>query len=130
MVSYWPTQAALVNDAEVAKGMNSAEKIVFSTTLKKAEWNNTRLVSENMFEEVKKLKKIPCKDMTVLGSGSIITQFAEQGLIDEYQLLVDPVIIGEGRSIFKGISRQLDLKLKHTRTLKSGVALLCYEPVK
>lgn len=130
MASYWPTPMAIENEPAVAEGMNKAEKIVFSTSLKKAEWNNTRLVKENIFEEVKKLKKIPGKDMAVLGSGSIITQFAEHGLIDEYQLLVDPVIIGDGRTIFKGLSRQLDLKLKHTRTLKSGVILLCYEPVK
>jgi dihydrofolate reductase len=130
MASYWPTPMAIENEPAVAEGMNKAEKIVFSTSLKKAEWNNTRLVKENIFEEVKKFKKIPGKDMAVLGSGSIITQFAEHGLIDEYQLLVDPVIIGDGRTIFKGLSRQLDLKLKHTRTLKSGVILLCYEPVK
>ena len=130
MESYWPTPMALENEPAVAEGMNKAEKIVFSTTLKKAEWNNTRLVSENIIEEVRRLKKTPGKDMAVLGSGSIINQFAEQGLIDEYQLLVDPVIIGKGRTIFKGVSRQLDLKLKQTRTLKSGVVLLCYEPVR
>ena len=130
MVNYWPTRMAIENEPAVADGMNKAEKIVFSTTLKKAEWNNTRIVSKNMLEEVNKLKMIPGKDMSVLGSGSIITQFAEHGLIDEFQLLVDPVIIGNGITSFRGINHQIDLKLLYTRTLRSGVVLLCYEPVK
>ena len=67
--------------------------------------------------------------MTVPGSGSIVTQFAEQGLIDEYQIMVDPVVLGAGMPIFKGVRHKLDLKLTATRTFKSGVVLLCYQPV-
>ena len=129
MANYWPTPVALKNDPIVAEGMNNAEKIVFSRTLKKAEWNNTRLVKDNIVEEIKKMKQMHGKDMTLLGSGSIVTQFAEQGLIDEYQIMVDPVILGDGTPIFKGIRHKLDLKLTKTRTFKSGVVLLCYQPV-
>jgi dihydrofolate reductase len=64
----------------------------------------------------------------VLGSGSIVTQFAEHGLIDEYQIMVDPVLLGSGTSIFKGLKQKLDLKLTSSRTFKSGVVLLCYQP--
>ncbi len=128
MASYWPTPIALKNDPIVAEGMNTAEKIVFSRTLKKAEWNNTRLVKDNIVDEIKNMKQQSGKDMTLLGSGSIVTQFAEQGLIDEYQFMVDPVVLGDGTPIFKGIKHKLDLKLIRTRTFKSGVALLCYEP--
>jgi dihydrofolate reductase len=129
MASYWPTPAAIKNDPIVAAGMNKADKIVFSRTLKKAEWNNTRLVKDNIVEEVRKMKRMPGKDMTVLGSGSIVTQLAEQGLIDEYQIMVDPVVIGDGTPIFKGIKHKLDLKLTRTRTFQSGVVLLCYQPL-
>jgi dihydrofolate reductase len=80
-------------------------------------------------EEIKKMKQMPGKDMTLLGSGSVLTQFAEQGLIDEYQIMVDPVVIGDGTPIFKGITHKLDLKLTMTRAFNSGVVLLCYQPV-
>jgi dihydrofolate reductase len=128
MASYWPTPVAIKNDPIVAAGMNHADKIVFSRTLKKAEWNNTRLVKDNIVEEIKRMKQLPGKDMTLLGSGSILIQFAEQGLIDEYQIMVDPVVLGDGTSIFKNIKHKLDLKLTRTRTFKSGVVLLCYQP--
>jgi dihydrofolate reductase len=129
MASYWPTPVAVKNDPIVAAGMNNADKIVFSRTLKKAEWNNTRLVKDDIVEEIKKMKQMPGKGMTLLGSGTILTQFAEQGLIDEYQIMVDPVVLGDGTPIFKGIKHKLDLKLTITRTFKSGVVLLCYQPI-
>ncbi len=103
---------------------------MFSRTLKKAEWNNTRLVRDNIEEEVMKMKQMTGKDMALLGSGSILTQFAEQDLIDEYQIMVDPVVLGDGTPIMKGIKHKLDLKLAKTRTFKSGIVLLCYKPVK
>ncbi|MBI1766870.1 MAG: dihydrofolate reductase [Bacteroidetes bacterium] len=130
MESYWPTPIALKNSPEVAEGMNASEKIVFSRTLKKAEWNNTRLVKGNIVEEMKKMKRMPGKDMTVLGSGSIVSQFAEHGLIDEFQFMVDPVALGEGTPIFKGITQKLDLKLIDVKKFKSGVVLLSYKPMK
>ena len=68
--------------------------------------------------------------MTILGSGSIISQFAEAGLIDLYQFMVDPVVLGEGTSIFDGVSQTLNLKLVSTKSFKSGVVLLAYEPLK
>ena len=130
MASYWPTPAAAENDPAVAEGMNKAEKIVFSRTLKKAEWNNTRLIKDNIVEEIKKMKQTPGEDMVLLGSGSILTQFAEKGLIDEYKIMVDPVVIGGGTPILKDIRHKLDLKLTKTKTFKSGVVLLCYQPLK
>lgn len=129
MASYWPTSMALENDAAVAKGMNKAEKIVFSRTLKKVSWNNTSLVKGDMVEEVKKMKQMPGKDMVVLGSGSIVTQLTDAGLIDEYQLMIDPVALGKGTPIFKNLKHPLDLKLISTKNFKSGVVLLCYQPM-
>ena len=132
MASYWPTPIALNNDPLVAEGMNSADKIVFSRTLKRAEWNNTRVMKDNIVQEIKKMKSDsggPGKDMTLLGSGTILTQFAEQGLIDEYQIMVDPVVLGDGTPIFKDFKGKLDLKLTGTKTFKSGVVLLSYQPM-
>ena len=128
MASYWPTPQAMKDFPEVARGMNNSEKIVFSRTLKKADWSNTRLIKDNLIEEVKKLKRGK-NALTILGSGSIVTQLAENGLIDEYQIMVDPVALGGGTPMFKGMKGTLDLKLKSTRAFKSGVVLLTYEPM-
>jgi dihydrofolate reductase len=130
MANYWPTPIAIENDPTVANGMNRADKIVFSRTLKKAKWNNTRLVKDNIENEALQMKLTPGKDMTLLGSGSILTQFTEQGLIDEYQIMIDPVALGDGTTLFKNMKHTLNLKLTATRTFKSGVVLLSYEPVK
>ncbi len=129
MASYWPTPLAMKNDPAVAEGMNKAEKIVFSRTMKKADWDNTRLVKNDMIEEVKKLKRRRGKDLTILGSGSIVAQLAEQGLIDTFAIMVDPVALGAGTPLFKGMKQKLDLKLTSTRAFKSGVVLLTYEPM-
>ena len=130
MESYWPAPEALKNDPVVAKGMNAAQKIVFSRTLEKADWNNTRLVKDNMPAEVRKMKQQPGKDMTVLGSGSIVSQLAQEGLIDEYQVLVNPVVIGKGRTMFEGIRDKIALKLIKARTFGNGNVLLTYETAK
>ena len=127
MASYWPTEYAVKNDPLVAEGMNMAEKIIFSKTLEKTEWNNTRLIKGNIIDEIKKLKQISERNMTILGSGSIVNQFAENGLIDEFQFMVDPVILGSGTPLFKTISKSFGLKLTGTRVFKSGVILLNYE---
>jgi dihydrofolate reductase len=113
----------------MAAGMNRAEKIVFSRTLDSADWHNTRIIRDNMVEQIRQLKQNPGNDLTLLGSGSILTQFADHGLIDEYQIMLDPVAIGQGTPLFNDISRPLDLKLTMSRTFKSGVVLLHYQPV-
>jgi dihydrofolate reductase len=127
MASYWPTSMAIENNSVVANGMNDAEKIVFSKSLKKADWKNTRIV-KNAEAEIRKMKKEKGNDMTILGSGSIITQLAQAGLIDEFQLMVDPIALGSGTPLFKNIDHPLNLRLTNAKTFKSGVVLLCYEP--
>ncbi len=128
MESYWPTQMAKQNSPDVAEGMNQSEKVVFSRTLKSTNWDNSRIVRTNPVEEVKRMKKENGSDLTVLGSGTIVTQLAENNLIDTYMLMVDPVVLGEGTPIFQGIKHQPDLKLIDTRKFKSGVVLLTYNP--
>jgi dihydrofolate reductase len=127
MKSFWPTPMAMESMPEVADGMNKSEKIVFSKKLEKADWNNTRIVNSNVVEEIKKLKKTSKKDMVILGSGSIVTLCAEHNLINTYQIMLDPVAIGNGTPIFSGLKRQLDLKLISTKAFKSGVVLLNYQ---
>lgn len=129
MVSYWPTPTALKNDPVVARRMNDMTKVVFSRTLDKASWNNTRLVKGNVAAEVRKMMQAPGPDMAILGSGSIIAQLAPEHLIDEYQVVVIPVVLGKGRTMFEGVKERLPLKTIKTRTFANGNVLLCYEPV-
>jgi dihydrofolate reductase len=133
MAGYWPTDAAKKTDPLVARGMNEAEKIVFSRTLKKSDplvigWQNTTIVHDQIVAEMKKMKQQSGKNMTLLGSGSILTQFAEAGLIDEYQFMVDPVVIAGGTPVFNGVQHQLDLQCTLVKQFKTGVVLLCYRP--
>lgn len=129
MASYWPTQLALDNDPIVAERMNDLPKVVFSRTLDQVAWNNTRLVKGDLAAEVRKMKTEPGPDMTVFGSGSIVSQLAQEGLIDEYQLVVIPVVLGKGRTMFEGIKDKLNLKLTKSRAFDNGNVVLSYEPM-
>jgi dihydrofolate reductase len=128
MASYWPTPRAIQNYPVVAKGMNSLPKVVFSRTMDKASWNNTKLVKGDVAAEIRKMKQEPGKDMVIMGSGSIVSQLAHEGLIDEYQIVVIPVVLGKGRTMFDGIKERLALKLTKTRAFRNGNVFLCYEP--
>ena len=129
MASFWPTPVAIETFPTVAEGMNSLPKIVFSRTLDKPSWNNTRLVKSGMTAEIQKMKKAPGKDMTILGSGSVVSQLAQEGLIDEYQVVVNPIVLGKGRTMFDGVKEKLSMKRTKTRTFGNGNVLLCYEPM-
>jgi dihydrofolate reductase len=129
MASYWPTPEAIKNDPIVAERMNTLPKIVFSRTLDKVNWNNTMLVKDDMLSEIRKMKQKSGKDMAVLGSGSIVSQLAQRGLIDEYQIMVNPVVLGKGKTMFEGIQNKLALKLTKSRIFGNGNVLLHYEPV-
>lgn len=129
MSGYWPTPEAIQADPVVARGMNSAAKIVFSRTLDKVDWNNARLVKADMLSEVRRLKQGAGKDLTVLGSGSIVSQLAQEHLIDEFQILLNPVVLGQGKTMFEGVKDRFSLKLTGSRTFRNGNILLTYEPV-
>jgi dihydrofolate reductase len=129
MAGYWPTPQAIKNDPVVAEGMNSMPKVVFSRTLEKASWNNTKLVKSDIASEIRKMKKEPGEGMAILGSGSIVSQLAQEGLIDEFRIVVNPVVLGKGKTMFDGISEKLNLKLTKSRTFSNGKVLLCYEPM-
>jgi dihydrofolate reductase len=128
MASFWPTRAAAGQFPEVAAGMNRAEKIVFSKKPFTPRWENTRVITGDIVNEVRVLKATPGENMTILGSGSIISLFTEHGLIDEYEFLIDPVAIPEGTPVFAGISKRLELELTGSRVFQSGAVLVSYRP--
>ena len=130
LASYWPTPAAFKDNPILAPMLNNIEKIIFSRALNRAEWNNSRLIKENMAEEVLKLKRQLGSDMVILGSGSIVSALTRLGLIDEYEFMVNPVILGRGRSQFEGLDGRLKMKLIKAETLSSGIVILGYEPMK
>jgi dihydrofolate reductase len=130
MAAYWPSPEGDKDDPVVARGMNASPKVVFSRTLKKAAWQNTRLVKGDMLAEVRRLKRGSGKPLTVLGSGTIVAQLAEAGLVDEYQLMLVPVALGRGRTLFEGVKRRLAFDLVSTRRFSNGNLLLVYKPAK
>src|SRR5262245_40069368 len=125
MASFWPTPAGKAANPIFAEALNNTPKIVFSTTLKKADWQKTEVIKELNKEEILTLKQRPGKNMMIFGSGTVVEQLAKLGLIDEYQLMVNPIVLGKGKPLFKGVP-QLGLKLLETKRFKSGIVLLHY----
>jgi dihydrofolate reductase len=134
MAAYWPTAdtnpEAFQGDAEAAHVMNSLRKVVFSKNMKDLAWSNSVLKTEIVPEEIKKMKQEPGKNMLAAGSASIVQQLTNFGLVDEYHLLVHPVILGNGKSLFQGIRERHTLKLISTEVFTNGVVLLRYEPLR
>ena len=128
MAAFWPGEMARRMMPQVAKGMNENAKIVFSRTLKAAEWNNTTLLSGDPAAEVARLKAGDGPGMTVLGSGQIAARLMQAKLFDEIQLMVIPVVLGAGRTLFEDVSGRPRLKLLEARKFNSGNVLLRYAP--
>ena len=114
---------------EVAADMNRHSKVVFSRTLETAAWQNTKLIKGDLVAEVRKLKGEDGAGMVILGSGSIVAQLTAAGLIDEFQVVTSPVILGGGRTMFEGVSPALKLKRIRTRAFENGCIFSSYEPV-
>lgn len=106
---------------------NNTKKVVFSKTLKKSEWANTLLATGDLVEEITKLKQQDGKDLIAYGGGAFVSALIQAGLIDEFHLFVNPVALGEGMTIFKGLNHQQGLALKRSTAFDCGIALLCYE---
>ncbi len=130
MAGYWPT---VLNDAnasedslEHARWVQEIPKVVFSTTLASADWNNTTLIRDNIVEEVNKLKAQPGKDLVIFGSPGLAKSLMHLGLVDEYKLTLHPVILGNGICLFDNTTRMSNLKLLESKTLGSGVVTLHY----
>jgi dihydrofolate reductase len=126
MAKFWPTPMAAQMMPDVSAGMNRSQKYVFSRTLKTAEWENTTVLEGDPAQEIARLKREGGSSLTILGSGSIVKQLTAAGLIDDYQLLVCPVILGGGRTLFEGTTGKPVLKLANSRTFKNGKVFLHY----
>jgi len=128
----WPhvpdNPSASEGEKAYARTLNAMRKMVFSRTLESVEWNNSTLRKEVIPEEIKQLKQEPGRDLLIYGSASIIQTLTNHGLIDEYQVLVHPVIVGGGKALFQDIEHQVKLKLVNTKTHPSGVVVLSYQP--
>ena len=122
----WPQRTH--NEFGVADKLNSEPKYVVSSTLDKAEWNNSTLIKGNVEEEVRKLKQQPGGTIRIVGSASLIQSLMKTDLIDEFRLIVHPVIVGQGKRLFNNGIEATHLKLVEAKTFKSGVVLLSYQP--
>ena len=125
MAAYWTS--AKDSDAVITEKMNSLQKVVFSKTLQKAEWNNSRLLKGHIAEEIEKLKHQPGKDIVIFGSGTIVSELTHLKLIDEYRLIINPVILGNGNPLFKSLNERFNLKLTDIKKLDSGSVILFYQ---
>lgn len=130
--SYWPSvvsgASGTKTEVDFARKLNNKRKYVVSTTLDEAQWENTFLVKGDLAQGVSKLKHEDGNNLVVFGSPGLASALARLGLIDEYQLLVQPILAGRGPTMFQGISERLNLELADTRSFASGVVLLRYAP--
>jgi dihydrofolate reductase len=140
--SFWPHVAATDSDSApdphtagrsspairaMARWINASHKIVFSTTRKEVPWNNSRLLHEIDPREIESMKQQPGTNIMLFGSGSVVSQLTEHGLIDEYHFVVGPVLLGAGKSLINGVSKKLSLNLLEATKYPSGNVVLRYE---
>jgi dihydrofolate reductase len=127
MAGWWPTPQALQAMPDVARAMNEMPKVVFSRTLEEATWQNTRLVKTDPAAEVRRMKAQPGPGLLIMGSGTIVSQLTDAGLIDEYQVVLQPVVLGRGKGMFD-VRGKTPLALGKTRVFGNGNVVLWYEP--
>jgi dihydrofolate reductase len=128
MAAFWPTEEARRQLPEVAAGMNGMTKIVFSRTLRQPPWSNTSVVRGDAVRKLRALKREKGRGLAILGSGDLVAQVAAAGIIDEYQFVIIPVVVGGGRTLFEGVRKPLFLQLAESRTFKNGRVFLRYVP--
>ena len=134
MAGYWPTvpsnPASTKQELDHAEWVEKVEKIVFSKTLGKVEWHHTRLVKNNLSEELSRLKEQPGKNLMTFGSPQLVHTLIEHDLIDEYHINLNPILLGGGIPLFKNVKAKENLKLLTSKTFSSGVVGLHYQVMK
>ena len=120
-----PGRAELGDYADM---MNGYPKVVVSTTLREAEWNNSTVITGNVADEVSRLKQQPGKDILVFGSTELVNALVRHGLVDEFRLMVFPIVLGGGKRLFEDAGEQRVLSLVDTETFGTDVVVLTYEP--
>jgi dihydrofolate reductase len=123
--SAWPNAQ---DEEGVADRMNSLPKYVVSSTLEKLEWNNSSLIKGNIPEEIKKLKREISRNILIDGGSDLVNLLMQRDLIDEYRLLVHPIVLGKGKRLFREGSPNRELRLREARALSGGVVALVYQP--
>lgn len=124
LAGYWPTSAA---EAEVLyQAMNSMEKLVCSTTMTEASWNNSRILGPDAASEIESLKQTPGKDMMIIGSASLVQAFSQKNLVDEFRFFIFPLFLGAGKPLFSTKSSPLPLRLLQTKRFATGVVRADY----
>jgi len=126
---YWPTDMAKKIDPVMYDHMNNSQKIVFSKALKDVEWKNSKLLREIDAEKIKELKNAPGKDICISGSASIVQSLANLNLIDKYYLMIFPLAIGNGKSLFTNLQKRENLRLAQHKIFSNGVVVLLYDVV-
>ncbi len=126
MAAYWPTEQARVNDPAITSRMNTKPKLVFSNTLEHADWSNTTVITGEAVEQMEKVKAGPGRELLLLGSAHLTSYFAAAGVLDELRVMVCPIILGQGRSLFEDSKSRLTLTLTNVRQFESGNVLLTY----
>jgi dihydrofolate reductase len=130
MADYWPTPEAIKNDPVVAGLMNRLPKMVFSRTMTHADWNNTRVVTDHIAENVLAVKQQPGGDLALFGSANLLATLIQYDLIDEHRIMLNPIVLGQGTLLFQGIQNKLKLNLVGTKRFHNGNLLLSYTPEK
>lgn len=128
-IPHWENVAKNSNDPEYEGGIKytTTPKIVFTKTIEKSKWNNTAIANGELVEEINKLKNQNGKDIIVYGGGTFVSSLINAKLIDEFHLFINPTAIGTGMTIFRGLDKNKNLKLKITKQFDCGIALTCYE---
>jgi dihydrofolate reductase len=134
MAGYWPTVPSNPDsspeDVRHAHWVEAVEKVVFSRTLDKVEWNNARLVKSDIAAEIARLKSLPGKDLMIFGSPRLTHAFMKLGLIDAYQINISPAIVGAGIPMFADVKTPEKLKLLRSKTYDVGAIALHYEVIR
>jgi len=125
MAGYWPSAP----DDAVKEYMNGKPNLVFSKTLKRVDWQNSRLATGSIADEVARLKQAPDDGLLWVGGRDLAASFLEQGLMDEVRIVLTPILLGAGKTLFDRIHKRYPLKLLSMRSFKSGNAILTYEPL-
>jgi dihydrofolate reductase len=133
MLQYWPnaeTNPSSPADLAFARRMNALPKVVLSRTLKRADWNNTTIISDNVKERITELKRQPGKPIVAWAGADLVSTLTRLDLVDEYRLIICPVLLGRGTPYFADAQLKAKLRLVRTTQLGGSVVVLCYEPVR
>ena len=128
MAAWWPTEQSEINDPAITTRMNTKPKLVFSTTLEHADWSNTTIIAGEAVEHIEAVKSAGGGELLVLGSAHLTAHFIAAGVLDELRIMVCPIVLGQGRSLFENLKGRLPLQLARVRQFDSGNVLLTYRP--